>query len=245
MARMKHYVIANWKMYLSAQKSVATFKQLLRWEKTHKWNKNLEVVVAPPLIALPEIAALLRKARSSQIRLCAQDIGFAEEGAFTGGIAPRDVKRLGVQYALVGHSERRQYFSEDTGLCRRKAVAARAGGLKVVYCVGETKDERHAGRVHDVVREQLAGVKADVVAYEPRWAIGTGIPIAPGEAETVHAFIAHEAAGKPAVCYGGSVSPENVMQFVALEDTAGVLVGSASTTLKSLCSIISKVDKRS
>ena len=240
---MKQFVIANWKLYVSAHKCLDFLDELLLWEETHPWNSSLELIIAPPVLALSDLAGRMKSARRSHIKLAAQDIGIADEGAFTGSVSPRDVARLGVQYAIVGHSERRQYYAEDTLLCKKKIAAAHAVGLGVIYCVGETKHERHEGRAQEIVREQIRGVEAEIIAYEPRWAIGTGIPIEPSEAQSMHAFIMHELRGASAVCYGGSVSVENVSAFMRLDVTRGVLIGSASTKLKSLCAILSRVEK--
>ncbi len=242
---MKKFVIANWKLYVSASKCAAVFEQFLRYEEVHAWYASLHVIIAPPILALPELAARLKQARRSKILLAAQDTGIADDGAYTGSISPRDLAKMGVAYVIVGHSERRQYFNEDDALCRKKIVAAHAAHLKVIYCVGETKHERHEGRAQEIVREQLQGIKTpEIIAYEPRWAIGTGLSIEPNEARVMHEYIAHEMVReKSAVCYGGSVSPENAAHFVSIGNAAGVLVGSASTTVKTLGAIISKVDK--
>lgn len=241
---MKRYVIANWKLYLSVAKSELFARQLVRWERTQKFGTDIEIIIAPSLLALQSVSVILRKARS-KIKIAAQDVGFADEGAFTGAVSPRELRRMGVSHVIIGHSERREHFNEDDALLAKKVVAARTAGLKVIYCAGETKEERNESRANDVVRSQLRGVKknVDLVAYEPRWAIGTGLPIAPAEAEHMHALIAKEVGATVPVCYGGSVTEQNAIAFAALEHTQGVLVGGASTTYKSLTTIVSKIHK--
>lgn len=241
---MKRYVIANWKQYLSVAKSEQLARQLVRWERAQKLGVDIEIILAPSLIALQPVIAIVKKARS-KIKVAAQDCGFTDEGAFTGAVSPRELRQTGASYVIIGHSERRQHFGEDDALLAKKVVAARAAGLKVVYCVGETKVERNESRANDVVRAQLRSVKkqVDLVAYEPRWAIGTGLPIAPAEAEQMHALISKEVGSAVPVCYGGSVAEQNTISFIALDHTAGVLVGSASTTYKSLTIIVSKAHK--
>lgn len=240
---MKRYFIANWKLYLTIAQSEKLARQLVRVEQQKKLPSGVEIIVAPSLLALSAVIAVLKKARS-KIKVAAQDVGFADEGAYTGSVSPSELKRMGVSYTLVGHSERRQYFGEEGALLAKKAATAKAAGLQVIYCVGETKDERHASRAQEIVKAQLREIKSEValVAYEPRWAIGTGLAIEPGEAEQMHSYIAREMPDVP-VCYGGSVSENNVTTFLALEKTSGVLVGSASTEYASLIKMFARIDK--
>lgn len=238
---MKRYFIANWKMYLSISKSEQLARQLVRLEKQKKLPADVEFIVVPSLLALPVVLAVFKKAKS-KIKVAAQDVGIANEGAYTGGVSPRELKQMGVSYALVGHSERRELWGETGPLLAKKAALAASSGLNVIYCVGETKDERHAARAQSVVKSQLREIKSEIalVAYEPRWAIGTGIAIEPSEAEHMHAFVARETKTVP-VCYGGSVSEKNIGAFLAIDHTVGVLVGSASTTLSSLVALFKRI----
>ncbi len=249
----KKYLIANWKQYLTVAKSEQLFEQLLRFEKKNSWGSDLYVVVAPPVLAMPAILARAKKNRS-RILIASQDCGFADEGAFTGSISPKELKKLGVAFVLVGHSERREWFAETNILLRKKLLAATYAGLKTIYCVGETKDERHGGRAYEVIREQLIEAAGDkvlvaahqptLVAYEPRWAIGTGIAIEPAEAGQMHRFIDGEVGARGTeICYGGSVSPENILSFIGLPHTVGTLVGKASTNFKSIAAMIQKMNR--
>lgn len=238
---MKRYFIANWKMYLSISKSEQLARQLVRLEKQKKLPKDVEVIIAPSLLALQSVAAILKKAKS-KMKIGAQDVGVADSGPYTGGVSPRELKKLGITYAIVGHSERREHAGEDGPILAKKAAAAVAGGLQVIYCVGETKDERQAARAQEVVKKQLRDVKSEIaiIAYEPRWAIGTGLAIEPSEAQQMHDYIAREMRGVP-ICYGGSVSDKNIYAFLSLENTEGVLVGSSSTTAASLQAMFKRV----
>lgn len=242
------HIIANWKDYLTPAESVKLFTRLVVWEKTHPWPKNISVTVAPSALALGVLTEKFKRTKT-RISFALQDIGWAE-GAYTGALSARDARALGVRTVLVGHSERRQYFGEDEKMICKKTAAALAGGLRVILCVGETKDERQSGRAVAVVRGQIESILKDsvvvahlnrlLIAYEPRWAIGTGIPIESSEAEVMHAKIAGQVSERAAVLYGGSVTPQNVAGFIAREHTAGVLVGSASTKFTGLTGIIAR-----
>ncbi|OGH60535.1 MAG: triose-phosphate isomerase [Candidatus Magasanikbacteria bacterium RIFCSPHIGHO2_01_FULL_50_8] len=243
---MKRYIVANWKLYLSVAKSVQLAQQLVRFERAQKIGRDVEVILAPSMLALSAVALVLKQARS-KIKIAAQDCWIADEGAFTGATSPRELRRAGASFVLIGHSERRQHGGEDDALLAKKVAAARAAGLKIIFCVGETKEERNAGRAHSIVRGQVRGVKSeiDLLAYEPRWAIGTGLPIEPHEAAQMHEVLAKEAGNDVPICYGGSVSEKNVAQFLSLPHTNGVLIGTASSTYASLTAIISNARKLS
>lgn len=221
-------------MYLSISKSEQLTRQLVRLEKQKKLPKDVEIIIAPSLLALQSVAEILKKSKS-KIKLAAQDVGIADSGPYTGGVSSRELKKLGITYAIVGHSERREHLGEDGPVLAKKAAVSVAGGLQVIYCVGETKDERQAARAQEIVKKQLRDVKSEIaiIAYEPRWAIGTGLAIEPIEAQQMHDYIAREMRGVP-ICYGGSVSDKNIYAFLSAENTEGVLVGSASTSISSL-----------
>lgn len=240
---MKRYFIANWKLYLSVAKSEQLARQLVRFVATNKLSRDVEIVIAPSMLALGPVLAILKKSRS-KIKVAAQDVGIADEGAYTGEVSAQELKKMGVQYVIVGHSERRQYFGEEGGVLAKKNACARAAGLGVIYCVGETKDERNAARAQEVVKNQLREAKGEyaLIAYEPRWAIGTGLAIEPSEAEQMHTYIDREQRDIP-ICYGGSVSEKNIGAFLTLNHTSGVLVGSASTTYKSCVEMIVRMSK--
>jgi triosephosphate isomerase len=192
---------------------------------------DLPHVVAPPYTRL-------RDCVEAGLTTYAQNVHWADEGAYTGEIAPPMLLALGVAGAIVGHSERRQYFGEtDEGVARRTAAALGAG-LNVIACVGETDDEREAGATEDVLRRQLAVLDAHpglVVAYEPVWAIGTGKTATPETAQAAHAFIKSHL--DVPVLYGGSVKPDNAEELLAQPDVDGALVGGASLDIDSFVTI--------
>jgi triosephosphate isomerase len=165
-------------------------------------------------------------------------VHWANEGAFTGEVSPQMLVELGVAGAIVGHSERRQYFGEtDQGVAKR-TQAALSHGLRVIACVGETEQEREAGETEDVLRRQVSVLEPHghlVVAYEPVWAIGTGKTATPELAQEAHAFI--KSLLDAPVLYGGSVKPENAEELLAQPDVDGALVGGASLDIDSFVAI--------
>jgi triosephosphate isomerase len=188
---------------------------------------DLEHVVAPPYVHL-------RACVDAGLTTYAQNVHWADEGAFTGEISPTMLLAPGVQGAIVGHSERRQFFGEtDEGVAKR-TQAALAHGLTVIACVGETEREREAGETEDVLRRQVSVLDAHerlVVAYEPVWAIGTGKTATPATAEEAHAFI--KSLLDAPVLYGGSVKPDNAAELLAQPSVDGALVGGASLQIES------------
>ena len=192
---------------------------------------DLPHVVAPPYTHLCACV-------EAGLTTYAQNVHWADEGAFTGEISPPMLLALGVVGAIVGHSERRQYFGEtDDGVARRTAAALEAG-LHVIACVGETEEQRDAGETEGVLRRQVAVLAAHpglVVAYEPVWAIGTGKTATPEIAQEAHAFI--KSLLDVPVLYGGSVKPDNAEELLAQPDVDGALVGGASLDVDSFVTI--------
>lgn len=201
---------------------------------------GVELLVCPPATLLAPVADALD---GSPVRLGGQDCHAAEKGAHTGDLAAAMLADIGCAYVIVGHSERRQDHDETDAAVRAKAEAAHAAGLTAIVCVGETEQEREAGRALDVVAGQIQGslpAAADaantVVAYEPVWAIGTGRTPTPDEIQAVHAHarssiagsLGDAVAGAVRILYGGSVKPDNAMEFMKLSDVDGALVGGAS-----------------
>jgi len=192
---------------------------------------DLPHVVAPPYTRL-------RDCVEAGLATYAQNVHWADEGAFTGEISPPLLLALGVEGAIVGHSERRQYFGEtDDGVAKRTAAALEAG-LSVIACVGETEAQREAGETEDVLRRQVAVLDAHpklVIAYEPVWAIGTGKTATPEIAQEAHAFI-RSLLDVP-VLYGGSVKADNAAELLSQPDVDGALVGGASLDIESFVTI--------
>jgi triosephosphate isomerase len=211
----------------------------------------VEVVIAPPFTAL---AALGRALAGSRVALAAQNVHPEAGGAFTGEVAPGMLRDVGCTLAIVGHSERRALFGETSAFVARKAEACLRHGLRPIVCVGETLEEREAGRTFAVVGAQLAESLAQVpperaaevvVAYEPVWAIGTGRTATPELAQEVHAFVRGELRGRFGAAgdairiqYGGSVKPENAAALLAQPDIDGALVGGASLDPGSFARIV-------
>ncbi len=196
---------------------------------------GVDVAVCPPFVSLQ--AAVLALA-DTEIAVAAQNVHWAESGAFTGEVAPGMLLEIGVYGAIVGHSERRQYFGEtDEGVARRAAAALDAG-LFVIACVGELEEERERGETEDVLRRQVSVLEAHenlVIAYEPVWAIGTGKTATPEIAQEAHAFV--KSILDVPVLYGGSVKPENAEELLSQPDVDGALVGGASLEVESFAGI--------
>jgi triosephosphate isomerase len=197
--------------------------------------EGVDVAVCPPFTGLgPAVQALA----DTEIAVAAQNVHWEPEGAYTGEISAPMLVDLGVYGAIVGHSERRQYFGESDEAVSRRAAAALDAGLSVIACVGELEEERERGETEDVLRRQLASLEAHdnlVVAYEPVWAIGTGKTATPDLAQEAHAFV--KSLLDVPVLYGGSVKPENAAELLAQPDVDGALVGGASLEVDSFVEI--------
>jgi triosephosphate isomerase len=227
-------VVGNWKM----NGGLASNKTLLSDIKAGwKAAEGRKIAVCVPYPYLAQVNAALE---ATPIEWGAQDVSEHEVGAFTGEVSARMLAEFGCRYAIVGHSERRQFYGDTDAVVAAKAVAALAGGLTPVACVGETLAERDAGMTMAVVSRQLDAVLAAVganaakivVAYEPVWAIGTGRTASPEEAQAVHAMVrarlAESSAADVAVLYGGSVKADNAKALFAMADIDGGLIGGAS-----------------
>jgi triosephosphate isomerase len=196
---------------------------------------DVDVVICPPYVSLAVTVQLLA---GTEIGVAAQNVHWEESGAYTGEISAPMLRELGAYGAIVGHSERRLYFGETDDTVGRRAHAALEAGLFVIACVGETEDEREAGRTEDVLRRQLSVLEPDdnlVVAYEPVWAIGTGKTATPELAQDAHSFV--KSLLDVPVLYGGSVKPDNAAELLAQPDVDGALVGGASLELDSFTAI--------
>jgi triosephosphate isomerase len=239
-------IAGNWKMH----KTMAEARALAREIRLGTAGRaRPEVVLAPPYTAL---AAVAQELAGSPIGLAAQDTFWEREGAYTGAISPLMLQDAGCRYVIVGHSERRQHFGDTNHTVNLKLKAALAAGLRLIFCLGETREEREAGqtmaRVAEQLQEGLAGVAATganlVVAYEPVWAIGTGLTATPDQAQEVHHYIRSAlprllGSGEGIrLLYGGSVTPENAASLLAQPDIDGALVGGASLKAASFLAII-------
>ena len=213
---------------------------------------QVDIVVCPPFTALCEVHEILNE---SNISLGAQDVYWEDAGAFTGQVSAQMLKDVGVQYVIIGHSERRQFFGETNQAVNKKIKAALKWELTPIVCVGELLNEREANKTFVVIEKQmeesLAGLSKEamekiVIAYEPVWAIGTGKTASPAQAQEVHKFIrgllvkfySQELAAKVRIQYGGSVKPENIAELVSQGDIDGALVGGASLKHESFVKIV-------
>jgi triosephosphate isomerase (TIM) len=212
---MTKLVAGNWKMFKGPAETLSFFE---RFEAPD----GVDVVLCPPFVSL-------EAAVGEKWPIYAQNVHWAAEGAFTGEVSPQMLVEIGVQGALVGHSERRQWFGETDETVRRRAEAALEAGLSVIACVGETEAERAAGETEGVLRRQVAVLPVDdrlVIAYEPVWAIGTGKTATAQTAQDAQALI--KTLHDTRVLYGGSVKPENAAELLAQSAVDGALVGGAS-----------------
>jgi triosephosphate isomerase len=225
-------IAGNWKMYKTASQT-GDFCRALR-DSLGELD-GVDVAVCPSFTGLaPAVQALA----DTEIAVAAQNVHWEPEGAYTGEVSAPMLVDLGVYGAIVGHSERRQYFGETDETVGRRARAALDGGLSVIACVGELDDERERGETEDVLRRQLAPLEAHdnlVIAYEPVWAIGTGKTATPELAQEAHAFV--KSLVDVPVLYGGSVKPENAADLLGQPDVDGALVGGASLEVDSFVAI--------
>jgi triosephosphate isomerase len=224
-------IAGNWKMHKGPAETAAFCTALRELD----FDDSVDVVVCPPFVSLAIAVQLLA---GTEIGVAAQNVHWEPEGAFTGEISAPMLRELGVYGAIVGHSERRQYFGETDETVARRARAALDAGLFVIACIGETEAEREAGETEDVLRRQVSMLEPDenlVIAYEPVWAIGTGKTATPELAQEAHAFI--KSLFDAPVLYGGSVKPENARDLLAQPDVDGALVGGASLDVESFAAI--------
>lgn len=239
---MMKLMAANWKMYKTRPEAADTAKELVQRLATNLPDDR-EVLVFPPFTALYAVGEAFKGHKN--FSWGAQNFYPREEGAYTGEIAPRMLAELGCTYLLTGHSERRHVLGEDDGLVAHKTSFGLAQGFRMVMCIGETIEQRRAGKVEEILKNQLdkglAGVDKSLspewlsIAYEPVWAIGTGEVARPDDIVQTHAFIRQrlgkafgERGREMRILYGGSVKPDNASEILSLDNVDGVLVGGAS-----------------
>lgn len=242
-----YYIAGNWKMNKTASEAREFAQKLVKKLD----GSDVKIMVAPPFTALESVSSIVR---GTSIVLGAQNMSHKESGAHTGEVSADMLLDLDVAAVILGHSERRAVYGETDALINEKVHLALSKGLEVIFCVGETLEEREAGKVEEVVltqvREGLAAVDARqlaqvVIAYEPVWAIGTGKTATPDDANAVHTLIrgeirrtyGDEAADRIIIQYGGSVKPENAAELMAQSDIDGALVGGASLDVDSFTAI--------
>lgn len=242
-------IAGNWKMHLTLSKAV----ELAQAVATACGKcTDRDIMIAPPFTSLSAVVATVR---DSSIQVAAQNVSWEKEGAFTGEISPIMLNDLGVNMAIIGHSERRQIFGEDNGMINRKLRAALSAGITPIFCIGETLDDREAGATLSVLETQLRKglehvtpeqLTDTVLAYEPVWAIGTGKTASKEQAQEIHGFLRElltdmyekNIAETVRILYGGSVKPENIDDLMAQPDIDGALVGGAALNAESFERII-------
>ena len=242
------FIAGNWKMHKAPGEADALAEQLKRALAD---VTAVDIAVAPTFLAIPAVVGRLRH---SNIGVASQNVAVETQGAFTGEVSAEMLKAAGVQYAVVGHSERRQLFGDTDAVVARKVHACFRAGLSPILCVGETLPEREAGQEESVCARQLevalAGLSADqvgtvTIAYEPVWAIGTGKVASPTQANDVHAFIRSWLARYPAfvarsvrIQYGGSVKGSNAAGLLSQPEIDGALVGGAALSVEDFVAIV-------
>ncbi len=248
---MRRYLVAgNWKLNMGPQAGrdlAAAVGERLRGRTLHG-----DVLVCPPFVTIPAVAAV---AQGDPVLLGAQNCAAHEQGAYTGEVAPGMLKEAGVQYVIIGHSERRQYYGETDADFAAKIDLVHAQGMKAIFCYGEVLEERKAGRAEEVVRAQLQAVLPRlegpnaynlVLAYEPVWAIGTGETATPEQAQQMHAFsralvaemLGADVAENMRILYGGSCKPGNARELIGQPDVDGGLIGGASLKAEDFVGIV-------
>ena len=239
-------IAGNWKMNTTVDEAVAlVYKMINELEGI----KNVEQVVCPPFISLAAVAEILK---DSSIKLGAQNLYFEDKGAYTGEVSPLMLADL-CEYVIIGHSERRQYFNETDEIVNRKVKAALKAGIKPILCIGEKLEENEAGKTAKVVSQQLESalggvdrLRSIVIAYEPVWAIGTGKSATGEQAnktiglirQKIASLFGKETAQNLSILYGGSVTADNIAEFVKQPEVDGALVGGASLKAEQFISIV-------
>ena len=241
-------VAGNWKMNKTLQEGIELANQL----KNDVKNPNCAVVIGTPFIHLATVAELLK---GSPIKVAAENCADKEKGAFTGEVSAAMVASTGAEYCILGHSERRAYYHEDYEILKNKVELALANGLKVIFCIGEVKEERLENKQNEVVKAQLEGSVFNLsaeqwanitLAYEPVWAIGTGLTATPEQAQEIHAFIrglvaekfGKQVAENTTILYGGSCNEKNAAELFACPDIDGGLIGGAALVAEKFEAII-------
>ncbi len=248
---------ANWKMNKGVSETEDFVRSFL--SKSQGLNLPADIVIAPPFLSLPKLAELLHNSTPGKnahaIQIAAQNCSQYDSGAYTGEVSVLMLREFFTHYVILGHSERRSIFGETDAVINAKIKKAREANLRPIFCIGETLEEREAGKLEDVLRVQITEGLKDVsekdlgdtvVAYEPVWAIGTGVTATSEQAQDAHAFVrsvisdlyGSEPAAKLRIQYGGSVKPGNAAELMACPDIDGALIGGAALDPQSFMEII-------
>jgi len=252
---MRSYIIAgNWKMNKTPSESIALAQEIVA--KTKGISKT-EVVIAPTYLAAAKVADIIK---GSNVKLAIQDIHWENQGAYTGKVSIDMVKEIGAEYVIIGHSEQRQYFHETDETVNKKVKKTLSAGLKPIICIGETLEQRNGGKLESVLTTQVNGAYKDiskedalktVIAYEPVWAIGTGVVATDEQAQEAQKYVrslvaklyGESVAEDIRIQYGGSMKPDNADGLLAQKDIDGGLIGGAALKADSFFSIISAAEK--
>jgi triosephosphate isomerase len=244
----KKIVAGNWKMNKTLQEGINLAKSVNALNAPS--GGEVGVIVAPPFIHLSEVSRCL-----SGVGLSAQDCASEASGAFTGEVSAEMVRSAGAEYVIIGHSERRTIFGEDDATLGKKVKLALENGLNPIFCCGEVLEERESGKLFEVVKKQIETALFDlteadfakiIIAYEPVWAIGTGVVATPGQAQEMHAYIRQlvrdrfgdQPAEDLTILYGGSCKPSNARELFANPDVDGGLIGGASLNAEDFIAIV-------
>lgn len=240
----KPLIAANWKMTKTIEETEEFINAFLPMVKD---INDVDILIAPPFTSLSAAAKLLK---GSNVILAAQNVYHEESGAFTGEVSPKMLLSAGCSSVIIGHSERREYFSETDEVVNKKVRIARENGLDVILCIGESLEQRESDKTFEVLGSQLAGSLKDMsldgitIAYEPIWAIGTGKTATKEQANETHTFIREwmrknkEGADSVRIQYGGSVKPDNVVELMSQPEIDGALVGGASLKPDSFAKLV-------
>lgn len=248
----KKIIAGNWKMNLDYEEGLSLFSEVINMAHDEVTGKQ-HIVVCSPFIHLHSLAQLAKG--SSKVSIGAQNAHQAESGAFTGETSAKMIHSAGAEYVILGHSERRQYFGETNELLAKKTDTALKNSLKPIFCIGETLQEREANQHFDIIKQQLqAGVfhldatqfSQLILAYEPVWAIGTGVTASSAQAQEIHVFIRKEIAAKygqevadsTTILYGGSCNAKNASDLFGQPDIDGGLIGGASLKSRDFIDIV-------
>lgn len=246
----KKVVAGNWKMNTDYSEGISLFSEIVNIIRDEKKGDQIAIICAP-YIHLNSLAKL----GGDTVKIGAQNCHQNESGAYTGEISAKMIKSVGCEYVIIGHSERRQYFAENDTLLAEKTKIALANNLTPLFCIGETLDERNNGNFFEILRTQLEGGLFElseedfskvIIAYEPVWAIGTGLTATAQQAQEVHEFIRAEVSEKygetiaedTSILYGGSCNPKNAAELFAQKDIDGGLIGGASLKSRDFADIV-------
>ncbi len=246
---MRTIIVGNWKMHKDRAEAQALVDALVTWSRANE--NEVDMVIAPPF---PFLEVAIDRTKGTRIGVAAQSCHEAAQGAFTGEVSAVMLKSIGVTYCIVGHSERRQYFGETDAVIGKKVVALLENDITPIFCCGERKDERESGQHFNVVTSQMKGalgkfthaqLQRIVIAYEPVWAIGTGLNATAEQAQEMHAHIRSmlhthgpEVSASVPILYGGSCKPDNAASLFAGEDVNGGLIGGASLVAEQFIELI-------